>query len=154
LDPARPGQSNRVLVRSQPGYLLDADPEQVDLYRFRRLVDEGRGALGDGDAARASLMLRQALSLWRGPAIADFAYEPFAQADIAELEELRVSATEDRVEAELVLGRHADLVGELETLVAAEPLRERPRRQLMLALYRSGRQADALAAYHAARRVL
>ncbi|HEX6700313.1 MAG TPA: BTAD domain-containing putative transcriptional regulator, partial [Gaiellaceae bacterium] len=153
LDPARPGQSNRVLVRSQPGYLLDADPEQVDLYRFRRLVDEGRGALADGDVARASLILRQALSLWRGPAIADFAYEPFAQADIAELEELRVSASEDRVEAELALGRHADLVGELETLVAAEPLRERPRRQLMLALYRSGRQADALAAYHAARRV-
>jgi DNA-binding SARP family transcriptional activator len=154
LDPGRPGQSNSILARSQRGYLLDVDPEQVDLYRFRRLVDEGRGALADGDAAYASLALRQALGLWRGPAIADFVYEPFAQADIAELEELRLSATEARIEAELALGRHAALVGELEALVAAEPLRERPRRQLMLALYRSGRQADALAAYQAARHAL
>ena len=155
LDPARrDGHPRRILVTSQPGYLLDVKPEQVDVHRFRRLVDDGRGAVLERDHARGAVVLREALALWRGPAIADFTYEPFAQADIAQLEELRLGALEERIEAELALGRHANLVGELEALVAAEPLRERPRAQLMLALYRSGRQADALAAYQAARRLL
>jgi class 3 adenylate cyclase/DNA-binding winged helix-turn-helix (wHTH) protein len=148
------GRASSVLVTSRPGYVLEVEPEQVDVYRFRRLVDDGRSALADGDSARVALALREALALWRGPAIVDFAYEPFAQADIAHLEAVRLGAVEDRIEAELALGRHADLVGELEAFVAAEPLRERPRRQLMVALYRCGRQAEALAAYQAARRML
>ena len=99
-------------------------------------------------------MLREALALWRGPALADFLYEPFAQTEIARLEELRTVVVEERIEADLALGRHAELVSELEALVQAQPHRERPRAQLMLALYRSGRQADALAAYRAAREAL
>ena len=104
--------------------------------------------------ASAAGSLRAALELWRGPALADFAYEPFAQAEIARLEELRLTALERRIEADLALGRDAELVGELEALVARHPLRERPRVQLMLALYRAGRQAEALDAYQQARRVL
>ena len=103
---------------------------------------------------RAMRRLRRRLSarrsaLWRGPALADFTYEPFAQTEIARLEELRVVALEERIDADLALGRQAELVAELEALVDSQPLRERPRAQLMLALYRSGRQADALAAYRA-----
>ena len=97
---------------------------------------------------------REALALWRGPPLADLAYEQFAQAEIARLEEMRLAAVEQRVEADLALGRHAELVRELETLVGGHPLRERFRYQLMLALYRSDRQADALEAYQAARREL
>lgn len=143
-----------VLATRPPGYLLAVDPEHVDVGRFERLLAEGRDALGEGDAAVAAFTLASALTLWRGPPLADFAYEPFAQAEIARLEELRVLAEEERVEAELELGKGAELVAELEELVAAAPFRERFRAQLMLALYRAGRQADALAAYQAARETL
>ena len=137
-----------------PGYVLELDPECVDVRRFAQLVSEGRELLGAGDAVSGSSVLRDALALWRGPALADFTYEPFAQTEIARLDELRVVALEERIEADLALGRHAELVSELEALAESQPLRERPRGQLMLALYRSGRQADALAAYRAARETL
>ncbi len=137
-----------------PGYVLEVDPARVDVHCFSRLADEGRQSLAAGDAAGAATALREALALWRGPALADFTYEPFAQTEIARLEELRLVALEERIEADLALGRQAELVSELEALVAAQPLRERPRAQLMLALYRSGRQAGALAAYRAARDTL
>ncbi len=145
----------RTLVTRDPGYLLQVDPERLDLHRFQRLDREGRQALSSGDPARAADLLRQALDLWRGPALADVA----ASADIAwpelvGVEELQVASTEARIEAELALGRHHELVAELEALVRLYPLREHLHGQLMLALYRSGRQADALAAYRAARNVL
>jgi DNA-binding SARP family transcriptional activator len=135
------------------GYVLDLRPGELDLERFERLAEEGRRALADDDAGRAQGLLREALSLWRGPPLAEFAFESFAQRQIARLEELRLAALEQRMEADLVRGRHAELVGELEALVAEHPLRERLRSQLMLALYRSGRQAEALEAYQEARRV-
>ena len=137
-----------------PGYVLEIAQERVDAHRFSRLAQEGRVALSGSDAASAEVALREALTLWRGPALADFVYEPFAQTHIARLEELRTVVVEERIEADLELGRHAELVAELEALVRAEPLRERPRAQLMLALYRSGRQADALAVYRDARDTL
>jgi predicted ATPase/DNA-binding SARP family transcriptional activator len=133
------------------GYRLAVDPEDVDVHRFERLVREGRRAPSPGEAAQA---LRAALDLWRGPALADVAEAPFAGAQAARLKELRVSAVEDRAEAELTLGGHRDLVPELTELVAAYPLRERPRGQLMRALYGSGRQAEALAVFEDARRAL
>ena len=140
-----------IVLTRRPGYLLQVGPEQVDAARFERLLAEGREALADGDAGLATARISEALALWRGPALVDFAYEPFAQAEIARLEELRLQAEEERVDAELALGRGAELVAELETLVATAPLRERRRGQHMLALYRSGRQADALSAYQEAR---
>jgi predicted ATPase/DNA-binding SARP family transcriptional activator len=143
-----------VLATRSPGYVLRVGPDALDLHRFERLVDEGRSLLARGLAADASERLREALSLWRGPALADFAYDSFAQAAIARLEEIRLAALELRIEADLALGRHDELVGELEALVAEHPLRERLRRYLMTALYRSGRQAEALDAYQDARRAL
>src|SRR5919106_167562 len=142
------------ITTRQPGYVLGLDAGGVDVHRFARLVGEGRETLGAGDPATASSTLREALALWRGPALADFTYEPFAQTEIARLEELRVVALEERIEADLALGRHTEVVSELEALVESQPLRERPRGQLMLALYRSGRQADALAAHREARETL
>lgn len=141
-----------VLVTRGRGYVLEAEHGQVDVDRFETLVTEGRDALRAGDAQLASDRLRQALALWRGPALADFAYEPFAQGEAARLEEERLAALEDRIDADLALGRHAELVGELDALVREHPLRERLHAQLMLALYRSGRQADALERYQRARR--
>ena len=143
-----------VLTTRSPGYVIRVEPDELDLHRFERLVDEGRSLLARGLAADASERLRDALSLWRGPALADFAYESFAQAAIARLEEIRLAAVELRIDADLALGRHDELVGELEALVAEHPLRERLRRYLMTALYRSGRQAEALDAYQDARRAL
>jgi DNA-binding SARP family transcriptional activator len=140
-----------IVLTRRPGYLLQLGAEQVDAARFERLLAEGREALAAEDADSAAARLGEALALWRGPALADFAYEPFAQAEIARLEELRLQAEEERIEAELALGHGAELVVELETLVAAAPLRERRRSQHMLALYRAGRQADALSAYQEAR---
>ena len=125
-------------------------PHQLDLDRFERLVEDAGAAEPEEAAGR----LREALALWRGPALADFAYEPFVQAAIGRLEEVHLLAIEMRVDADLALGRHAALVAELDALAAAHPLRERLRGQLMLALYRSGRQAEALAAYQSARRLL
>jgi DNA-binding SARP family transcriptional activator len=143
-----------VLTTRSPGYVLRVEPEELDLHQFERLVDEGRGLLTRSLLADASNRLREALSLWRGPALADFAYESFAQTAIARFEEIRLAAVELRIDADLVLGRHDELVGELEALVAEHPLRERLRRYLMTALYRSGRQAEALDAYKDARRAL
>ncbi len=137
-----------------PGYALVLEQEQLDLHRFEVLVAEAGAAMGTGQAEQAADRFREALSHWRGPALAEFSSEPFAQAEGARLEALRVHALEGRLEADLELGRHGDLVGELELLIARYPLREGLRRQHMLALYRSGRQAEALAAYQEARRVL
>ena len=142
-----------VIATRAPGYVLELPTESVDVNAFTRLADEGREALASSPET-AETSLREALALWRGPALADFLYEPFAQTEIARLEELRTVVLEERVDADLALGRHAELVSELEALVQSQPLRERPRAQLMLALYRSGRQADALAAYRAAREML
>jgi YVTN family beta-propeller protein len=142
-----------VLTR-QGAYLLQAAEEQVDAALFERLAEDGRRALAAEAPGRASAVLGEALALWRGAPLADFRYEPFAQAEIARLEKLRAGAVEVRIEADLALGRHAYAVSELEALVAADPLRERLHQQLMIALYRCGRQADALAAYQNARRTL
>jgi DNA-binding SARP family transcriptional activator len=139
----------RVITRA-PGYLLRVDRSELDVARFEQLVGEARVA----EPERAARKLREALSLWRGPALADLAYEAFAQAEIARLEESRLDALEQRVEADLAAGRHAQVVGELDALVAEHPMRERLWMQLMLALYRSSRQAEALEAYRRARRVL
>lgn len=136
------------------GYVLRVAPDALDLQQFERLAHEGSTALERGDAASAAGFLSEALGLWRGPALDDLADEPALGAVIARLEELRVLALERRVEAELVLGRHFDVVAALEDLVAAHPLRERPRGLLMTALYRSGRQAEALGAYRNARAML
>lgn len=142
------------LLTRPPGYLLEVGPDELDLQRFERLLADGHEALAEGDAARASSVLQEALALWRGPALAEFAYEPFAQPEIGRLEDLRLAAVEQRIEADLALGRHADLIGELEALIAENPYRERLRGALMLALYRSGRQAEALAVYQDARHAL
>ena len=143
-----------VLTTRAPGYAVRVEPDELDLHRFERLVDEGRSLLARKLAFDAAARLRDALSLWRGPALADFAYESFAQAPIGRLEEIRLAAVELRVDADLALGRHYEVVGELETLVSDHPLRERLRGQLMTALYRSGRQPEALEAYREARRTL
>src|SRR5215210_2428736 len=132
---------DELLVTRAPGYVLELDRQLVDAHRFERAVREGEA-------------LHESLALWRGPALADLADESFAPAEIARLEELRATAREELFEAGLQAGRHAHLVAELEVFVAEHPLRERPRAQLMLALYRSGRQADALEAYRRARDTL
>ena len=143
-----------VLETRPPGYLVGWRPVRSTCTASSGSRTTAAQALAGGRAADAASALREALALWRGAPLADFAYEPFAQAEIARLEELRLAALERRVEADLALGRHAELVAELEALVAQHPLRERLRAHLMLALYRAGRQADALAAYQAARRAL
>ena len=138
----------------EPGYVLELDSDDLDLHRFERLVEEARQMRQDGEDARATEVLREALALWNGPPLADFTYEPFALTEIPRLEELRLGAPEERIDADLALGHGADLVGELEALVAQHPYRERLRGQLMLALYRDGRQADALALYQETRKLL
>jgi DNA-binding SARP family transcriptional activator len=143
-----------VLATRSPGYVVRVEPHELDLDRFERLVDEGRGLLERGRAADSSERLREALSLWRGPPLADFAYESFAQGAIARLEEIRMAAVELRIDSDLALGRHGELIGELQALVAEHPVRERLRICLITALYRSGRQAEALEAYQDARRAL
>jgi DNA-binding SARP family transcriptional activator/ABC-type branched-subunit amino acid transport system substrate-binding protein len=136
------------------GYCLRIEPGAVDADRFQGLLEEGRGALGEGEAERAAQVLRDALGLWRGPALADLSNGSFASAEIARLDELRLEALEERIDADLALGRHAALVGELEALVGRHPLRERLRGQLMISLYRSGRQAEALRVYQDGRHSL
>src|SRR3954452_10481530 len=138
------------IVSQPPGYVLRIDPERFDLARFERLTAEARGA----EPRERAEKLRAALALWRGPALDDLAFEPFARDEVGRLEEARLAALEDCIDAELELGHDAELVGELEVLVEEHPLRERFRAQLMRALYRAGRQADALAAFQAAREVL
>jgi DNA-binding SARP family transcriptional activator len=143
------------LLRTQGhGYVLMLPSGVLDLEQFERLAGEGRAALSDGDTPTAAERLHGALALWRGPPLADFTYEPFAQAEIARLEESRLASLEDRIDADLGLGRQDQLVGELERLVREYPGRERLRGQLMLALYRAGRQADALECYRIGRRAM
>jgi YVTN family beta-propeller protein len=152
---ARPdnGAGGTVVTRDH-GYELELDPERVDAHRFERLVTEGRRQLAAGRSRDALSALEEALSLWRGAPLADLAYEPFAQREIARLSDLRIDALELLIEAKLAQGDHAEVVGQLETLIGQHPYRERLRAQLMLALYRSDRQADALQAYQNARRQL
>ena len=137
-----------------PGYVLYLAPEQLDLSLFERQVEAAATALEQGDAETAASLFREALGRWRGTPLADVAYESFAQAWIARLEEIRLAALEQRIEADLLLGRHARLAAELEQLIAEHPLRERLRAQLMLALYRAGRQAEALDVYRRTRDAL
>ncbi len=136
------------------GYVLRVPPESIDAVRFHRRLEQGRQALAQGDAKQAADRLRDALALWRGSALSDFAYDSFAQPEISRLEELRLAALEERIDADLALGREDELIGELEALVERHPLRERLRGLLMLALYRSGRQAQALQVYQEGRRRL
>ncbi|WP_406073181.1 BTAD domain-containing putative transcriptional regulator [Micromonospora sp. NBC_01638] len=136
------------------GYRLAVDPDDVDAYRFERLAEAGRRALADGDWPRAATVLREALELWRGPALADVIDVAGAPAQTARLDELRLAAIEDRIEADLALGAHAALVAELRELVVAHPLRERSRGQLLRALSALGRPAEALAEFEDARRTL
>jgi DNA-binding SARP family transcriptional activator/tetratricopeptide (TPR) repeat protein len=150
----RRGATFQVLVSRAPGYVLRVEPDQVDAARFEALVGEGSAALEAGDPGRAAARLDVGLGLWRGPVLADFADAAFARGEIARLEQLRLVAIETKIEADLALGRHAALVGDLEALVGQYPLRERLRAQLMLALYRSGRQADALGVYQDVRVLL
>jgi DNA-binding SARP family transcriptional activator len=152
-DLAQEGHDPILQTRSN-GYVLQIPPDHVDIRRFERMLEEGTQALDDGEPGRAAERLRAALAIWRGPPLTDFTYEPFAQREIARLEELRLVAIEQRIEADLALGRHKHVVPELEALVAEEPLRERLRWLLMLALYRCGRRADALAVYRRGRRAM
>jgi ABC-type transport system substrate-binding protein/DNA-binding SARP family transcriptional activator/streptogramin lyase len=139
-----------VVATRAPGYALQLDDDALDAARFQAFLEQARHE----EPATASERLGEALALWRGPPLADFAYESFAQDEIRRLEDLRLGALEDRIEADLALGRHEDVLPELEALVASHPLRERLQGQLLVALYRCGRQADALEAYRAARRRL
>ena len=143
-----------VVVTRERGYELVLDPERLDAHRFERLVAEGRSELAADRPERAVAALEGALSLWRGAPLAELAYEPFAQREIARLDDLRVDRPGALIEAKLALGGHAEVVGQLEALIGEYPYRERLRAQLMLALYRSDRQADALQAYQDARRTL
>jgi predicted ATPase/class 3 adenylate cyclase len=131
--------------------MLSVRPDELDTERFQALVRDGRQALGTGDAARASELLAAALALWRGPPLAEVSFEEFAQAEIRRLEELRLLALESRIDADLQLGATRELIGELELLLTRHPAREHFARQLMLALYRSGRQAEALEVYQRTR---
>jgi DNA-binding SARP family transcriptional activator len=146
----RKGLPPETLQTRPSGYLLAAAPDSVDLLRFEGLVEAAREAEPEQSAA----LLRKALGLWRGPALAEFSAEPFGRVEARRLEDRRLATLEERIEADLALGRHAELIGELEALIAAEPQRERLRAQLMLALYRAGRQAGALDAYRHARAAL
>ncbi len=149
-----PTGSNGRLVTERGGYRLELGPDELDAERFERLVAEARSLVARSRHADASGMFHAAEALWHGPALSDFRAAPFAQAAIARLDELRLAAVEDRVEADLALGRNPELVAELDALVAEHPLREGLRGQLMLALYRGGRQADALEEFQRARKVL
>ncbi len=154
LEPARAerGESSVLLTRDH-GYILQIRPDAVDAHRFEAAVAEGRALLRD-DPAAASVVLEDALAMWRGPALAEFSYEDFARAEISRLEELRLDAAEHRIDADLRRGRAGELVGELDQLVAEHPFRERTVGQLMLALYRAGRQAEALRTFQRFRRGL
>jgi DNA-binding SARP family transcriptional activator len=148
------GEAAKVLAWDPPGYKLVVGASALDVHRFEALADQGRGLLLAGDPEGARAMLDDALALWRGPALLEFAHLDFAWGFAAKLEERKLVATEDRIDADLRLGRHAAVVGELGELVAAHPLREQLRHHLALALYRSGRQAEALRVLDDARRTL
>jgi ABC-type transport system substrate-binding protein/DNA-binding SARP family transcriptional activator len=154
LRKALDGVGGERLLASSPGYLLRVEPGELDLQVFEQLFAEGRRAMEEGEADHAAAKLHAAEKLWRGRPLADLEFEPFARVEVERLEELRLGAAEARIEAELALGRQAALVPELEALVGEHPLRERLRSQLMLALYRCGRQADALETYRVGRSLL
>ncbi|HEX6472633.1 MAG TPA: AfsR/SARP family transcriptional regulator [Streptosporangiaceae bacterium] len=155
LEPTRPPwRASGVILTRSPGYMLRATSAELDTLHFEELLRSGREALDRGEPANAGPLLRTALDLWRGEALADVAMLDAAQAEIRRLEELRLAATVLRIEADLALGRHLDVVPELTRLVAAQPLHERLYALLMLALCRCGRRADALAVYARARDVL
>ena len=147
------GSAELVAMRGG-GYALELPPEAVDVHRYEQLVAAGQAAAADGDPSRAVGLLAEADSLWRGDALADFTYEEFATAAITRLSELRLAVIEERIDLELALGRHQGVIVQLEALVAAHPLRERLRGLLMLALYRAGRQADALRVFQDGRHIL
>ena len=147
LRPATPTGGDQLIETRPPGYRLTIHPDAVDALRFERLLTEGRALLAAGEPGQAASLLEKALGMWRGPALADFSLEEFAQADIARLSELRVQALEEQLEAQLALGRHAESVGALRGLVDEHPLRERLWGQLIVALYRCGRQGEALRAF-------
>jgi DNA-binding SARP family transcriptional activator len=144
----------QMLATRGSGYVINVEPDQVDSLLFEQRLGRAQQEFADGDAGSASREARSALELWRGPALFDFAYESFARTEAARLDELRLVALETRIDADLALGEHSRVASELESLVAEHPLRERFRAQLMLALYRSGRQSQALDAYHECRRLL
>ena len=148
------GDGSGAVATQPPGYRIVVGAGELDADRFGRLAASARDDMAAGRPAAAAERLREALGLWRGPALSDVADFAFAQAGVAALEEARLTAVEDRVEADLACGRHVSLAGELDGLAAAHPLRERLCGQRMLALYRCGRQADALAAYQDLRRLL
>lgn len=154
LEPDRKKRTEGTILLSRPpGYLLSVDPDDIDAVRFEAMCTEGR-ALLDPDPATASLVLAEALGLWRGHALEEFMYEAFAEAEVARLAELRLTALEHRIDADLRIGRARDLVGELESLVRRHPAREQMTAHLMLALHLSGRQGDALRAFGAYRQHL
>ncbi len=140
-----------VIVHSPPGYVLRVEPERIDSHRFEHLLRESTEARSDGDLEAAAARLREALALWRGAALSDVEVNSFVEIELARLEELRLTAIEERIDIDLALGHHAEIVAELEALVAEHPLRERLRRELMLALYRCDRQAEALSVYRSGR---
>src|SRR5205823_1617539 len=142
------------IVTAATGYSLALAPDAVDAARFERLAAQGRTLMASNDAAGASAILGEALALWRGAALADFVDEEFARGECTRLEELKASAVEQRLQADLALGRHEEVIAELEVLIVDYPLREALRALQMLALYRCGRQADALRAFQTAREVL
>ncbi len=150
----REAGADGLLLTQLPGYVIRVEPKSVDAACFESLVTEGRDLAARGDSTRAAATLREALALWRGPALSDVADAPAARAEAARLEEVRLSALEDRIDAELACGRHVELVAELDGWTRSEPLRERLWAQRMVALYRAGRQAEALRAYQDLRRVL
>lgn len=148
------GHGQPRLQARPPGYLLHVADGELDLHVFEQQVAAGRQALADGNPGRAAGLLREAESLWRGRPLADLESEPFAGLEARRLETLRIQAVEDRIDTELALGRHAVVCPELEQLVTEHPMRERLRGQLMIALYRCGRQADALQTYQEGRSLL
>ncbi len=148
------GATRRGITTTSGGYSLELDPDGLDSRQFENLVAQGRRAQDSGDSQRAGELLGQALALWRGQAFADFEFERFAAAEIGRLEDMRLSTLEARIDADLALGRHAEVTGELEALLAYHPTRESVAALLMLAFYRSGRQADALEVFHRVRTYL
>ncbi|MBB4909462.1 AfsR/SARP family transcriptional regulator [Actinophytocola algeriensis] len=151
---SRTGRPTAALHTHAPGYQLHVDTETVDLHRFRALAKVGRAAIADGEPERGAELLRAGLSLWRGRALADLVEAGYRWSELTAVEDERLSALEDRLDAELACGRHREITPELEVLTATEPMRERLCRQFMLALYRSGRQADALRIYRRTREAL
>jgi DNA-binding SARP family transcriptional activator len=154
ITPSRSFKTNNVLITKRPGYLVLVEPGQLDLDRFESMVATGRAAMSRGEPETAASTLRRALDMWRGEPFSDAAAVRLHEVDATRLRERRLQALEERIDADLMLKRHADLVAELPTVIAENPLRERLYGQLMLALYRSGRQGESLEVYQLLRRRL